>query len=377
MHSLRAESPQPQAGSLRYGTLLSLLLTFLLTACTTTEEIWLNADGTVRRELRYDLSAMMSFANMMEQAAEEEVDEEEEWPMIADLPYDSLDHEDDADEGYEGYEEYLEDDMGYAEEHEDDDAYSYEYEVDEEWVEDDENDMGLEEEEDGYWGWEEDDNPFDPQGVDRIFEDMAKQDKIDTLISFRSILLEMLNLDGSGEDDFWQSLAADESMSREEKMAAAMLINAMLNMHVRINSDKAAGVYQMSLIQDFDSFDGLNSVGDLLGTLLALSGEKNLGEAATLFDMMGQTPAYSLKKKEFRLFRPAEPEEEEEAMTEEDLYAKMMQAFMEHEYIIHFPGKVKKVNLKDAKIEGNTVRISAPAGGNAASKPFELIVKYK
>jgi len=55
----------------------------------------------------------------------------------------------------------------------------------------------------------------------------------------------------------------------------------------------------------------------------------------------------------------------------------MMQAFMEHEYIIHFPGKVKKVNLKDAKIEGNTVRISAPAGGNAASKPFELIVKYK
>ena len=377
MHSPRAEGPQTKAGFLRYGTLLSMALLFLLAACTTTEEIWINADGTVRRELRYDMSAMMSFANMMEESGEEGEEEETEWPMIAEWPYDTLDNEGHAEyEADEDFAEEYEDDLGYAEEDEDDEANSDEYETDEDFVEEYEDDIGDTEDQDGYSEWQEGEDLSGPQGFDLIFDDMMKRDKIDTLISFKAILLEMLEKEGVAEDEIWEQLAGDESLSKEEKMAAGMLINTMLNMHLRINSDKAEGIYQMSLIQDFDDIDGLNSVGDILSTLLTLGGD-NLGEAAPLFDMLGQNPAYSMKKKEFRLLRPAEPEAADEEMTEEDLYAQMMQAFMQHEYIIHFPGKIKKVNLKDAKIEGNTVRISAPTGGEAASKPFELIVKYK
>jgi hypothetical protein len=134
----------------------------------------------------------------------------------------------------------------------------------------------------------------------------------------------------------------------------------------------------MSLIQDFDSFYAMTSTGDILRMLLALSGESlEPAQAAMLPSLMTQKPTYSLNKKEFRLLRPAELEDDENGMAEEDLDASILRAFMQHEYVIHFPGKVKKVNRKDAVIEGNTVRIAVPTDAEAASKPFELIVKYK
>ena len=189
--------------------------------------------------------------------------------------------------------------------------------------------------------------------------------------------------DGAARDIVWTAQGELRKMSSEEKEAMGGMLKTLVNTQIRIKMSEAENLYFFSLIQNFENAKELNEGQDALGMLQSLGqgkAESDPTQETMMKLMTGQNPTYSLKKKEFRISRPASDmsqmsEEEKESM-------QMMQMFMgaiEYEYVIHFPKKVKKVNLKEAEIvDGNTVRIKAPMPKmGEKNEPFELIVKFK
>lgn len=289
---------------------ISIGFSLLVSSCSTTEEIWISQDGSLRREWKIDMSAIMPFMKMAEESQ-------------------------------------------------------------------DSTDMTLEEPA----GAVEEENEGD---IDKMFSGLMKRDNVDTLIAFRPLLMEAMQKEGLTEDQMWQALAEsdDDEISPEEKKSLQGLVQTLLNSQLRLKMSEAENIYFFSLIQEFEDADALNVGQDVLSTLSSLGGRGAEGDPtqdAMMKMMAGQNPTYSLKKKEFRITRPpADPnllsEEDQESM-------QMMQMFMgamEYEYVIHFPKKVKKVNLKEAEIiDGNTVRIKVPMlNMDEKSEAFELVVKY-
>jgi hypothetical protein len=306
----------------------SLFFLFAFSSCTTTEEIWINEDGSLRREIKIDMSALVPFMKMSDEMGKTEgvdPDSTENWAV-----------------------EPTEDDPA-----------------------DENGDYAIEPEEEK-----------DP--VEDAFSELLKREEIDTLISLRSIFEEEMKKEGLTEEQMWEALSEEgnEEMTDDEKEAMAGLLKTLMNAQVRIKMSDAEGIYFFSLIQDFQNSDEINSGQNALSLLQSLAGEEtepDPAQEAIMKMITGQSPFYNLKKNEFRISRPAaEPTELSE---EEEQSMQMMQLFMgamEYEYLIHFPGKVKKVNLKDAEIiDRNTVRVQAPmlqtGGKNVA---FDLIVKF-
>lgn len=288
----------------------SIGFALFFSSCSTTEEIWISQDGSLRREWKIDMSAIMPFMKMAEESQ-------------------------------------------------------------------DSTDITLEEPA----GADEGENTDD---IDKMFSGLMKRDNVDTLIAFRPLLMEAMKKEGLTEDQMWQALAEsdDDEISPEEKKSLQGLVQTLLNSQLRLKMSEAENIYFFSLIQEFEDADALNVGQDVLSTLSSLGGRGSEGDPtqdAMMKMMAGQNPTYSLSKKEFRITRPpADPnllsEEDQESM-------QMMQMFMgamEYEYVIHFPKKVKKVNIKEAEIiDGNTVRIKVPMMNmDEKSEAFELIVKY-
>ncbi|HQU60576.1 MAG: hypothetical protein KDD02_16850 [Phaeodactylibacter sp.] len=298
---------------------LSLGFLLAFSSCTTTEEIWINQDGSLRREWKMDIGALIPFVKMAEESKNNEGAESDSLENLA------------------------------AEPMEDEPA----------------------------------EEAKDP--MDNMFSEMLKRDNVDTLIAFRSIFEASMKEKGMTEEEVLRALSeADEGeLSSEEKEAMGGMLKTLVNTQIRIKMSEAENLYFFSLIQNFENAKELNEGQDALGMLQSLGqgkAESDPTQETMMKLMTGQNPTYSLKKKEFRISRPASDmsqmsEEEKESM-------QMMQMFMgaiEYEYVIHFPKKVKKVNLKEAEIvDGNTVRIKAPMPKmGEKNEPFELIVKFK
>lgn len=308
---------------------LSIGFLLAFSSCTTTEEIWVNQDGSLRREWKMDMGALIPFIKMAEESKNNEGAESDSLENLAIEPMEDAPSEEDGD-------------------------YTIE----------------LEEEKDP---------------IENVFSEMLKRGNVDTLIAFRSIFEEEMKKKGMTEEQMWQNLAEsdDSEMSGDEKKAMNGMLKTLVNTQIRIKMSDAENLYFFSLIQNFENAEELNAGQDALGMLQSLGkgkAERDPTQETMMKLMTGQNPTYSLKKKEFRISRPATDmsqlsEEETESM-------QMMQMFMgaiEYEYVIHFPKKVKKVNLKDAEIvDGNTVRIKAPMPkAGEKNEAFELIVKFK
>jgi hypothetical protein len=269
----------------------SLICLFTLNSCTTTEEIWILEDGSIRQEVRIDMAALIPFMKMSDSQT---------------------------------------------------------------------------------------DTSADP------FSELLKRGNLDTLIDLGAVFEEEIKKTGSTEEAFWQQFNEEdnEKIPAEEKEATKTLFRSVTNTRIRIKMNEAENVYFFSVIQDFKNIDEMNSGPNALNMIQSLGGA-GMGQDSSnqaMLDMMaGQTPAYSLNKKEFRITRPVYTPDnlkngEEQAMQMFQLLGDAMQ----FEYLIHFPGKVKDVNLKDAEIiDGNTVRVKVPGNAGVQQEVFELVVRYK
>ncbi|MBL7791659.1 MAG: hypothetical protein JNK77_05025 [Saprospiraceae bacterium] len=277
----------------------SLIILFALGSCTTTEEIWISEDGSIRQEVKIDMAALIPFMKMSE------------------------------------------------------------------------NQMNAE-------------NGVDTANIaSDPFSELLKRGNLDTLIDLGTVFEEEIKKTGSTEEAFWQQLKeeGDENVPTQEKEAMKTLFKSMTNTRIRIKMNEAENVYFFSVIQEFKNIDAMNGVPNALNMIQSLGGGgmgQDSSNQAMLNMMKGQTPAYSLKKNEFRISRPVyTPDnlknEEEQAMQMFQLLGDAMQ----FEYLIHFPGKVKEVNLKDAEINGNTVRVKVPGNAGAQQEAFELVVRFK
>lgn len=232
--------------------------------------------------------------------------------------------------------------------------------------------------------------PFMKMSEDQIdtsadpFSELLKRGNVDTLIHLGAAFEEELKKTGSTEEAFWQQMneEGDEKVPAEEKEAMKTLFKSVTNTRIRIKMNEEENVYFFSVIQDFKNIDEMNSGPNALNMIQSLGGAgmgQDSSNQAMLNMMSGQTPAYSLKKNEFRISRPVyTPDnlknEEEQAMQMFQLLGDAMQ----FEYLIHLPGKVKEVNIKDAEIiDGNTVRVKVPGKTGAQQEVFELVVRFK
>lgn len=269
----------------------SLIILFALCSCTTTEEIWISEDGSIRQEVRIDMAALIPFMKMSENQI---------------------------------------------------------------------------------------DTSADP------FSELLKRGNLDTLIDLGTVFEEEIKKTGSTEEAFWQQIdeEGDEKVPTQEKEAMKTLFKSVTNTRIRIKMNEAENVYFFSVIQDFKNIDAMNGAPNALNMLQSLGGAgmgQDSSNQAMLNSMAGPTPVYSLNKKEFRLTRPVAnlgnlPGEDEQAMQMMHLFADAMK----FEYLIHFPRKVKVVNIKDAEIiDGNTVRVKVPGNAGAQQEVFELVVRYK
>ena len=298
---------------------------FALTSCSTTEEIWINKDNTVKREVKMDMSMIVPFLQMGDMFDEEETEESDEYSL-----------EDEMDKEVEQGGDYEEEEKG------------------DDWM-----------------------------------TELFKRDYVDTLIDFRSIMLQEMEKEGLTEDQMWESFMEDtgDDLDEAQKEVALELMQSLMKSSLRIKVDAANEVYFFSMIQDFENADELNSGANMLNGLSKFMGDDMMGGAdadpeqeAMMKLMMGGSPVYNLGKKEFKISRsPLDlsdmPEDVQASLT-------MMQAFMggmDYKYIIHVPKKVKKINVDGAEIKGNTVTFSVPMPklGKGEDKGLDVKIKYK
>jgi hypothetical protein len=302
---------------------LLLCLILALSSCSTTEEIWINKDNTVKREVKMDMGAIVPFLQMGDMFGEEEGESDE---------------------------------------------YSIEDEMDKE----------VEQ------GGDEAEAEKSPN--DWMME-LFQREQVDTLIEFRSFMEEEIKKQGITEKEFLENLAEEgaEEYDEEQKEMMMEMVQSLLKSSLRIKVDAPNEVYFFSIIQDFADAKELNAGANMMNGISTLMGD-DIGEsadpeqAAMMKMMMGGSPVYNLTKKEFSISRnPVDmsdvPEDIKASLT-------MMQAFMggmEYQYIIHVPKKVKKINVNGAVINGNTVTFDVPMPkfGKGEDKGMDIKLKYK
>lgn len=295
---------------------------FSLVSCATTEEIWINKDQSIRKEIKMDMGMIVPFLQMQEGMAVEEEENKE----------DQMDIE--VEQGYDKEEEDTAEDFG------------------------------------------------------NMMQDLMKREKIDTLISFKDIFEQQMKERGVTEEELWKEFSGSEeieSLSEQEREGVEAMMKSLLKMEMRINIDVAEEVFLFTYIQAFDNPDELNSGGDMMDVMSKLSGqfdeeEEGNAEAEMIQKMMtGSSPIYKLDNGEFSISRP--PLKLDGLDDEMKMNLQMAQGMMggaDYTYVIHFPKKVKKVNIKDAEIDGKTVTVKGGMPSlSGEDEGFNLVVKYK
>lgn len=299
---------------------LFFALLFSLTNCATTEEIWINKDQSIRQEIRMDLGAMLPFM----QGLKDEV------------------------AGPDNSE--------------------------------DEMDIEVEQ------GYEKEEKKSSAGEMEDLMAELFTREKVDTTISFKSMMEESMKERGLSEEDFWKELSDKEDsgeMTAAEKKEMETMMKTFMNAEMKIKVDQAKSILQFGFIQNYENGEALNKGASVMEMMEKLNGDD---EAAgdpmdEMFQnmLMGANPEYKLSAKEFSIKRP--PIDLSDLGEEAQSGIQMVQAMLggaNYTYVIHFPKKVKKVNIKDAEIKGKTVTVKAGMSelfGNG--EPFNLVVKYK
>ncbi len=271
--------------------IFGLLVALSFSQCSTTEEIWINADRSLRRELTMDMSTFM--------------------PMIK---------------------------------------------------------MSMEQD-------EEPDSDSEKNAMENLF----KRSELDTVISFVDMMADEMGRSDLSKEELLQILEEEEAgdMTPEEKEKAMGAVHALMDTEIRLRLSDSQNRYDMTFLQEFENVEALNEGANLFKSLseIAEDSEEVPADNEAVSGLMGGDATYRLSKKAFSISRPAPDLSELREDEEMGMLVPMLEN-MENQLIIHVPKKVKKVNLKDAEVDGNTVRVRLPAFPEEG-KPFELELKYK
>jgi len=272
----------------------SLIVALVFSHCSTTEEIWINADRSLRRDLTIDMSTFM--------------------PMIK---------------------------------------------------------MSMEQDEDA--------DSLPAYGDGNSMENLFKRSELDTVISFVDMMADEMNRSELSKEELLQILEEEEAgdMTPEEKEKAMEAIGALMDTEIRLRLSDSQNRYDMIFMQEFENVEALNKGANLFEGLSEIveDSEEVPSDNEAMSGLMGGNATYSLSKKTFSIRRPAPDLSELREDEEMGMLVPMLEN-MENQLIIHVPKKVKKVNLKNAEIDGNTVRLSLPAFPEEG-EAFELELKYK
>lgn len=290
------------------------ILALLFSSCATTEEIWINKDGSIHVEVHNDMSAFMGLLSPEDLAGVKD-EAEEKSPL-----------DEDRSDSYNSGKKF-------------------------------------------------------GQDMTKLFE----QDQVDTTIDFLSVFQEEMEARGiKSKEEMWQQMMeeADKDASPEEKRKTVDFLKGMMKTKMRMQFDRAEGKYIVSMLRDYDTAKEIQQNMNFMEFISTMSGtmeNRDPKDLAMAEFMMGNTPTYSLSKKEFYLTRKSTDYSDVDKETMQQM--KMMSSFlggMNHKYIIHVPKKVKKINIPGAVIKGNTVTFSAPASPIGEEQAeFEVKIKYK
>lgn len=304
--------------------LWSAIVLVFFNSCSTTEEIWIDKDGAVRRELTMDMGFFGMMAGMKDQFGGQFSDST-----------------------------YLPEDF-YSD--------STEMIVDRQV----ERPKTLEAD-----SLQENTNK---NNVAMSFLELFERESLDTIFDMKDFLLAMGQYEDITPEAFEEELANDTSISEEERIA----IKTLANIKLRLRVNKSQNLYAVTIMQNFKNQKELDAGIDFSSLMQQMmSGQlPDDTESNEVFQMMmGNAPVYDLKKGEFRIRKPAA--DMSAIMENLGPAAGMLGGtYLDYKYIIHVPKKVKSINHSEAEISGNTIILDAPIK-LGASKAFDLIIKYK
>ncbi|NJL74285.1 MAG: hypothetical protein HC892_03805 [Saprospiraceae bacterium] len=293
-------------------------------SCSTTEEIWIDKNGAVRRELTMDVGLFGMIAGMKDQFEDQ----------FADSTYLS------------------------------EDFYSDSTEM----IVDRQVKRPQSSEADSVEENTTNDN------VAMSFLELFERESLDTILNMKDFLLAMGQNNDVTPETFIEELENDTSINEEERAA----IKTLATMKLRLRVNKSQNLYAITIMQDFKNQKELDAGMDFSSLMRQMmSGQlPSDAESNEMFEMMmGNSPVYDLKKGEFRIRKPAT---DMSAIMENLGPAAGMigGTYLDYKYIIHVPQKVKSINHSEAQINGNTIILDAPVK-LGSSKAFDLIIKYK
>lgn len=203
--------------------------------------------------------------------------------------------------------------------------------------------------------------------------------KLDTIIQMKSLLTNAMQKEGVNETEFIQAALRD--VIPAERKNAEALLKAILGASLRVKIDADEAIYTTTLMQNFAAkeFAGAAKFLTALPGLMGGNKPEILGQEV---DELNQVvPKYELTKKQFSLVKePMDANKLGKNPGEENPLDMLgsLGGMMDHEYIIHVPGKIKSVNISHTKIDEKTIKVKGPPMfGDKNSEPFKLIVKYK
>ncbi len=315
---------------MQYFPFLLFVMLISLSSCSTTEEIWINKDGSLRREISVDVSYFASFANMKDQFGN--------LSNLDSLEFDST-------------------------------------RMVEENIERIENNEQIIMREDQETLMDESEYEANNAGKDFMLR-LFQYELLDTTFDMITLMESMAGEKFPGGFSM-QALEDDPSWTAEQKT----YVKSLMKMKVRVRINKDKGAYNIGFIEQFKNDKEMSASSNWFNSLGALIGQERIEQEDnemmnTMMQLMsGSTPAYQLKKGEFSIRKP----ESNPADILEELgpMAPMFTStYIDYKYIVHVPNKVKNVNNSNASIENNTVTLEAPTK-IGASKKFDLTIKYK
>jgi len=207
------------------------------------------------------------------------------------------------------------------------------------------------------------------------FTDMMMEEEIDTVYHMGDIMAEAMDEEGMTWDQMLDSIRyapvkeGDEEMTLEDRETMAQMFEDMKDMKMRWQVSEKNQIMKSTVIHDFISIDelkdkagGMMEMMKKLGELGGDKDDKSDQEMIGMFDKMGSAvTTLSLSGNSLNIKRKGI----DLSSLDEDTgqMMNMMKMFLKDNYqiIVHFPGKVKKVNSDLVEvIDKNSIKIEFP-----------------
>lgn len=230
---------------------------------------------------------------------------------------------------------------------------------------------------------EEDQDPFTP-----MLEEILQAESADTVIDLSALIAEGLEEEGRSIDmlmDSLRQLSPEESGKTQEELNSGIkMVQAMLNMKMRLKADQRQQMFQMTTINAFDDIQNFVNGAGFFESMMNLrdqsSGMGTGEQDQAIQQMMENQTQFALDGKTLQISRSGQSLED---MKEEDRQQLEMMAGMmgnqPYRLTIHFPGKVKRPKSDFAeRVDKQTVVIEIPQEHlNDPDFKMELGLKFK